>query len=432
MRSAYPRIFRVRQKRERPRVDDVPGAVERELAGLKLGSTILPGQSVAISAGSRGIANIHTITKAAVEHVKRLGAKPFVIPAMGSHGGGTAEGQRKVLESYGITEDFIGCPIRATMETVVVCKTAEGIPVHFDRYAYEADHVLVCNRVKPHTAFVGDIESGLMKMMLIGLGKHAGATVYHRAIQDYSFQQIVRSVGEQVLSTCGVVAGLAFVENAYDETAKIAGVAPEGFIEREKELLVLAKQWLPRLPFKRIDILIIDEVGKNISGASMDSNVTGRKFYGHKAAEDEYPKVKRIIVRGLTEETRGNATGIGAAEFCTTRAMKQIDIDATRINCVTAGRPSAAMLPLNYDSDRELLDVSLPTIGLIEPPDARVLWIRNTLQIAELECSAAYWEEAQERGDLEILSGLHDFEFDPDGNFVPFEGGNGAGRRPGA
>jgi hypothetical protein len=420
--SVYPRIFRLRQKRERPRIVDVAGEVERELAGLKLGSTIESGQSVAITAGSRGIANIHTITKAVVEHIQHLGAKPFLIPAMGSHGGGTAEGQRKVLESYGITEESIGCPIRATMETVVVCKTEEGIPVHFDRYAYEADHVLVCNRVKPHTAFSGEIESGLMKMMLIGLGKHAGATVYHQAIQDFSFQQIVHSVGEQVLSSCGVVAGLAIVENPYDETAKIAAVAPEGFIEREKELLLLAKEWMPRLPFKHVDILMIDEIGKNISGSCMDSNVTGRKLYGHDAGEDEYPKVKRIIVRGLTAETHGNATGIGTAEFCTTRALRQIDIEATRINCVTAGRPSAAMLPLNYDSDRELLDVSLPTIGLREPPEARLLWIRNTLDIAELECSAAYWEEAQQRDDLEILSDLLDFEFDPAGNFVPLNG----------
>ena len=428
MSSAYPQIFRVRQKRERPRIDDAPGEVERELAGLKLGGVIKAGQSVAITAGSRGIANIHTITRALVEHVKRLGAKPFVVPAMGSHGGGTAAGQRKVLESYGVTEEFIGCPIRATMETVIVCKTAEGIPVHFDRFAYEADHVVVCNRVKPHTNFVGEIESGLMKMMLIGLGKHTGATIYHQAIQDYSFEQIVRSVGEQVLSSCCVVAGLGLVENAYDETAKIAAVAPEGFIEREKELLTLAKKWMPRLPFKEVDLLIVDEIGKNISGASMDSNVTGRKSSGHKAADD-YPRVKRIIVRGLTAETHGNATGIGAAEFCTTRAMKQVDIEATRINCVTAGRPSAAMLPLNYDSDRELLDVSLPTIGLREPSEARVLWIRNTLQIAELECSRAYWEEAHERKDLEILSALDDFEFDLDGNLIPFKGGHGAGTK---
>ncbi len=185
---------------------------------------------------------------------------------MGSHGGGTAEGQREVLESYGITEAFCGCPIRASMETVVVCQTAEGFDVHFDRHAFEADHVVVCNRIKPHTGFVGDIESGLMKMMLIGLGKHEGAKIYHRAIHDYSFGQIVRSVAGRVLESCRIVAGLAIVENGYDETAIIAGVAPGEFEAREKELLVLAKKLMPRLPFDHIDLLVIDEIGKNISG----------------------------------------------------------------------------------------------------------------------------------------------------------------------
>ena len=417
----YPQMFRVHQKRERPLVENVAGEVESQLAGLNLQTKIQPGQSVAISAGSRGIANIHIIIRAAVEHLKQLEAKPFVVPAMGSHGGGKAEGQRKIIESYGITEEFIGCPIRATMETVVVCETPEGIPVHFDRYAYEADHVLVCGRVKPHTGFVGDIESGLMKMMLIGLGKHAGAKIYHRAIQDYGFAQIVYGVANPVLSRCSVVAGLAVVENAYDETARIAAVAPEELVEREKELLVLAKEWMPRLPFKYVDILIIDEFGKNISGSGMDTNVVGRKFYGHVAAEHEYPKVKQIIVRGLTKETHGNAAGIGATEFCTTRLIEQTDVNATRINCLTGGTASSAMLPLNYDTDRELLDMVLPAIGLAEPEDSRILWIRNTLHLAEVECSASYWDEAQKRDDLDVISEQRNFEFDSDGNFVPFD-----------
>ena len=416
----YPQMFRVRQKRERPLVEDVAGEVESQLASLKLERKIQPGQNVAISAGSRGIANIHIIIKTAADHFRRLGAEPFVVPAMGSHGGGKAEGQRKIIESYGITEEFIGCPIRATMETVVVCETPEGIPVHFDRYAREADHVLVCGRVKPHTGFVGDIESGLMKMMLIGLGKHAGAKIYHRAIKDYSFAQIVHSVADQVLSRCNVVAGLAIVENAYDETARIAAVAPEELLEREKELLVLAKEWMPRLPFRMVDILIIDEFGKNISGSGMDTNVVGRKFHEHHAAEDEFPKVKQIIVRGLTEETHGNAAGIGSAEFCTTRLVEQTDVNATRINCLTGGSGAGAMLPINYDSDRELLDVALPVIGLTEPEDARILWIRNTLQLAEVECSAAYRDKVQERDDLEVVSEHRSFEFDSDGNFIPF------------
>src|SRR5438874_407954 len=398
--SDYPRMFRVRQTFERPRVEDVPGEVQAQLKRLSLRDKVRPGASVAVTVGSRGIANIHLITKAIVDHLKSIGAKPFIVPAMGSHGGGTAQGQQAIVEGYGITEEFVGCPIRATMETVIVCKTAEGIPVHFDRYAYEADHVVVCGRVKPHTGFVGDIESGLMKMMLIGLGKHNGAKIYHRAINDFSFGQIVRSVAGHILSKCRILAGVATVENGYDETAKLEAVPPEKFEEREKELLVLAKRWMPRLPFREADILILDDFGKNISGSGMDTNVVGRKYLWHEAAPDEWPKIKRIIVRSLTEETHGNAAGIGGAEFCSRRLMEQINLKFTQINCLTGGGPMAAMLPVCLDSEREILDAALGTLGLVEPPDARILWTKNTLQVAEVECSERYLEEARGRDDL--------------------------------
>lgn len=417
--TAYPPMFRVRQRFERPRVEDIEGTVETQLARLRLGETIRPGQSVAVTAGSRGIANIHLVTRAAVAHLKRLGAEPFIVPAMGSHGGGTAAGQRAIVEGYGITEDFVGCPIRATMETVVVCRTPEGIPVHFDRFAYEADHVLVCGRVKPHTNFVGEIESGLAKMMLIGLGKHEGAKIYHRAIQDYSFPQILKSVAQEVLTRCRIVAGLGIVENGYDETALIEAVAPHDFETHEKQLLLKARRWMPKLPFDLVDILIIDEIGKNISGAGMDTNVVGRKFYDHRAAEDEFPKVKRIAIRGLTPETHGNAAGIGMAEFCTTRTIQQVDWHITKINCLTGGHITGAAAPAHYETDREVLEMALQAIGLVEPPDAKILWIKNTLHLAEVECSAAYWDDAQARDDLEVLSEPREFRFDAGGDFVP-------------
>jgi len=400
----YPDIFRVRQHFERPRVEEVAEEVERQLARLDLGRKILADQTVAITAGSRGIANIRLIIKAIADHVRRLGGRPFLVPAMGSHGGGTAEGQRKILESYGITESFCGCPIRSNMETVVVCQAAEGFPVHFDREAAAADHVVVCGRIKPHTGFVGEIESGLMKMMLIGLGKHNGALVYHRAIKDYSFGQILRSVAREVLARCRVVAGLAIVENGYDETAQIEAVAPEEFETREKELLAVARRWMPRLPFPSAHLLLLDEIGKNISGTGLDTNVVGRKFLDHYSRDDEYPKIRYLVVRGLTPETHGNATGIGIAEFCLTRVVEALDVHATRINSLTGGHATAAMTPLHYRTDREVLDVALPLIGLADPPQAKLLWIRNTLDVAELECSSAYWEEAQARQDLEILS----------------------------
>ena len=335
---------------------------------------------------------------------------------MGSHGGGIAENQQKIIEGYGITEEYCGCPIKASMDTIIVCDAEEGFPVHFDKFASEADHVVVCGRVKPHTNFVGDIESGLMKMMLIGLGKHTGAKIYHRAIKDYSFGQIVRSVAREVLARCGVVAGLGIVENGYDQTAKIQAVAPHEFEDREKELLVLAKEWMPRLPFDHVDTLLIDEIGKNISGSGLDTNVVGRKYVDHAPAEHEYPKVKQIIVRGLTEETHGNAAGLGLAEFCRTQVVDNMDMDQTRINCLTGGHATGAMIPLYYDTDRELLEVALPQLGLIDPPDARLMWIRNTLEVAEVECSKVYLEEAESRDDLEILAEPRPLPFDNAGN----------------
>jgi hypothetical protein len=416
--SQYPLLFRVRQSFDVQRVDNIPLAVENELRRLELGEKVKAGQSVAITAGSRGVANIATIIKAAVDHFKSLGAKPFIVPAMGSHGGGTAEGQRELIEGYGITETAMGCPIRASMETVVVCQAAEGFPVHFDKHAFGADHVLVVGRIKPHTGFVGDIESGLMKMMLIGLGKHEGAKIYHRAIMNHSFGQIVRSVAREVLSKCSVVAGLGIVENAYDQTALIRAVAPQEFEDREKELLVLAKEWIPRLPFKTADILLIDEIGKNISGTGMDTNVIGRKYNDHAAVENEWPKVKRIVVRGLTEATHGNATGIGMAEFCRSRVVRDMNVKITRINCLTGGHPVAAMVPLDYETDREVLDIAFPTIGLTEPPDAKLMWIHNTLEVVEVECSAAYLNKARERKDLTILCEPRPMEFDASGNLA--------------
>jgi hypothetical protein len=419
--SSLPAMFRLRQKFEAPRVLDIPAEVERQLASLRLGAKIRPGQHVAITAGSRGIANIREITKAVVDHVKRLDARPFIVPAMGSHGGGTAEGQLEVLASYGITEDYCGCPIRSSMETVIVCQTAEGFDVHFDKHAFEADHVIVCNRIKPHTNFVGDIESGLMKMMLIGLGKHEGAKIYHRAIQDYSFGQIVRSVAGRVLESCRIVAGLAIVENPYDQTGYLEAVAPDRFEEREKELLTMAKRLMPRLPFDHVDLLIIDEIGKNISGTGMDTNVVGRKYHDHRAAKHEFPKVKRIMVRGLTEETHGNASGIGLVEFVTSRAIAQTDIQKTRINCITAGHVSAAMLPIDFPTDRETIETALSTLGMLAPDETKILWIHNTLELGEVECSAAYLEAARERDDLEVLTDPRPFPFDAEGN-LPLEG----------
>ena len=415
-----PKVFKVRQHFQAVECDDVATEVEVQLTKLNLGQRIKPGDTVAISAGSRGIANIHLAIRGIVQHIQALGAAPFVVPAMGSHGGGTAEGQRAIIEGYGMSEQFLGCPIKATMETHIVCQAEEGFPVHFDKHAWEADHDVVCNRVKPHTNFAGDIESGLMKMMLIGLGKHNGAKIYHRAINDYSFGQIVRSVAKEVLDKCGVVAGLALVENQFDHTALVEAVAPEDFEEREKELLILAKKYMPSIPFEEVQFLAIDEMGKDISGSGMDTNVIGRKYNDHSATGDEIPRVKYIAMRGLTPVTHGNATGLGMAEFCRSRVAREVDHKITRINCITGGHITAAMSPLDYETDAEIFDVVSQSVGLTEPQDIRFVWIRNTLDVAEFVCSAAYLEQVQLREDLEQLSDLQELPFDEVGNLPDF------------
>lgn len=420
----FPRMLRLRQKFDARRVNDIPGEVERQLASLRLGEQVRPGQTVAITAGSRGVANIAVITKAMVAHFQKLGAVPFVVPAMGSHGGGTAEGQQEILAGYGITPDFVGCDVRASMETVIVDRTSQGIPVHFDKHAFGADHVVVAGRVKPHTGFVGEIESGLHKMMLIGLGKHEGAKIYHRAIIDYSWLEIVMAVAESVLRKCHVLCGVGIVENAYDETAFIEAVPPQKFLEREKELLKLARQGMPRLPFNRVDLLIVDELGKNISGSGIDTNVVGRKYSDHKATEKDDVVVKRIFVRGLTKETHGNACGMGLTEFTNQRTIDAVDKSITAINSETGGHPSAASLPIAYETDREVLEKALPTVGLVEPENARVVHISNTLHVSEVLVSESHQPEIRERPDLEVIEPPSDMRFDSTGNLLPVARGH--------
>jgi hypothetical protein len=422
MMVVYPKLFRLRQTFQRPRVEDVPAEVRRQLAKLGLDKKIRPGERVAITAGSRGIANIDRILQTVVQVLRQSGAEPFIFPAMGSHGGGTAEGQQKIIDGYGITEARCGCPIRSSLETVVVGQAAEGFPIHADRYAFEADHVLLCGRIKPHTQFAGPIQSGLLKMLLIGLGKYAGAQIYHRAFQDHGFQQIVRSVAGRLLEACHVVGGLAVVENADDATAEIAGVAPQEIFEREAELLTRAWQLLPRLPFRTADVLIVDELGKDISGAGMDTNVVGRKQYADPAGGETAVRVKRIIARGLTAASHGNATGIGLADFCTERIVAQMDQRATWINGMTAGHLDAVKTPPSFATDRAILDAALTTIGLTPPAQARLQWIRNTRDLTQVECSVAYLDEARGRDDLEVITEAREMPLDAAGHLPPTMG----------
>jgi hypothetical protein len=407
-------MLRIRQHFERPIISDIAQEVRLQLAKLDLQNQVQPGQTVAVTVGSRGIANIALITRAVIEYFQELGGRPFIVPAMGSHGGATAEGQQAVLAGFGITQESMGCEIRSLMDTVVVATTEQGIPVHFDRNAFAADHVVVMGRIKPHTMFVGDIESGLHKMMLIGLGKHAGALTYHRAIKNFTFETIIRSVAEAVLARCHVLAGIAIVENAYDETALIEAVPPREFHERERQLLKQAVDWMPRLPFRDVDLLIVDRIGKNISGSGMDTNIIGRKFNDHASTPGDNTDCKRILVRSLTPQTKGNACGIGIAEFTTQRVLDQIDREYTRINCITSGHPTAGMIPLVYPDDRAAIEDALLTIGMVEPVDARVIQIQDTLHLSEALVSEAYFRGGVPAG-LERLSDPQDMQFDSSG-----------------
>jgi hypothetical protein len=416
----YPPMLRIRQTFERPKVDDLPSAVRSALERLGLGRTIRPGQSVALTAGSRGIANIPLVLRSVAGFLKELGARPFLVPAMGSHGGGTAEGQRRLIESYGITEEFVGVPIRASMGVVPLGDTPDGIPVVLDKHAAEADHIGVVARVKPHTGYHGPIESGLCKMIMIGLGKHAGALAYHRILLERPYDEVVRTVSRTVRSRAAITFGLGLVENAYDETALVEAVLPDDFESCEERLLVQAKRWLARLPFREADLLIVDEIGKDISGAGMDTNVVGRKRAFRNAPPPEgQPAMRHIYVRGLTERTHGNATGIGLADFTNTRLLRAMNYRATVINCLTSGYPEAANLPVHFETDREVLDAALAIIGTRRPEDARILRIRNTMHLEKLEISEPCLAEPGRAREFTPLGPARALAFDTHGNMPP-------------
>ena len=408
-----PRMIRVRQTFPRPVVADIPRAVAASLGAA--GTPIKRGDMVAVGAGSRGIANIDVIVRATVDWLRDLGARPFVFPAMGSHGGGTAEGQLSVLEHYGITEATMGCPVRATMDVVQV-GDALDMPVWLDRMAAEADWIGLVNRVKPHTDFKGTIESGLFKMMTIGLGKWTGAVQYHRANVSRGYETVITSVGREMLAKARIGFGVGIVENAYDETARIETFNAANLEAGERRLLKDAREWMMRLPFSPIDVLIVEQMGKNISGSGMDSNVIGRPTNPHEPFPTD-EKVLWIVTLDLTEDSYGNATGIGNADFTTRRLVDKIDMKATLINCITACTPNGAKVPATYETDREAIETALSCIGLTPPERARVIRIRSTLRLGEIDVSEAFLESMAQRPDLTPL-GDRPLDFDAAGMLI--------------
>jgi hypothetical protein len=407
-------MIRVRQTFPRPRVAEIPRSVAETLAAA--GLAIKRGDTVAVGAGSRGIANIATIVGATVRWLQDLGARPFVFPAMGSHGGGTAEGQLSVLEHYGITEATMGCPVRATMDVVPVGE-ALGLPVWLDRHAAEADWTGLVNRVKPHTDFKGSIESGLFKMMTIGLGKYKGALQYHRANIQHGYETVITSVGREMLGRARIGFGLGIVENGYDETARVEAFNAGDLEAGERRLLKDAREWMARLPFTPLDVLIVEEMGKNISGSGMDTNVIGRPSNPHEPFPSDQ-KILWIAALDLTEESYGNATGIGNADFTTRRLVDKIDMKPTLINCITACTPNGAKVPATFDTDREAIETALDCIGLTPPERARVIRISNTLMLGEIEVSEALLPEVARRESLTRLTDPAPLPFDAAGNLI--------------
>jgi len=411
----FPRMYRIRQTFDQTSVKDIAEAVRHELTKLSLQQTIKSGDRIAITAGSRGICNIALILKGIVEYLKELGARPFLFPAMGSHGGATAEGQVALLEHYQVTEEFIGAPLLSSMEAIEIGKTDQGLPIFIDQNAFQADYIVVVNRIKPHTKFKGIVESGLMKMMAIGMGKQKGADLYHRAAIEHPFPKIILDGARVVLEKAPILFGVGIVENGYDQTAKIVGLRPNEIEPKEKELLSLAKQMMPKLPFDEIDLLIVDEMGKDISGVGIDPNVTGR----NRDIIGTFPHpthVRRLFVRDLTDSSNGNATGIGLADLTTKRLVKKINLEATYMNCITGISLEKAAIPMYFETDQEAIRVGLGSIGLTSPERSRIVRIKNTLQLDEVEVSETYREEIEKKSDLEILEGPYPMVFDASGN----------------
>jgi hypothetical protein len=418
MMKEFPKIFKIRQKIEAPRLLNVETRVNELLDQFDLPKKVKKGERVGLTAGSRGIKDKPKVLKTIISRLKDLGASPFVVPCMGSHGGATAEGQMKVLASLGITENSVGAPIFSSVEVEEIGRTKFGTPVFADENLLRADKIIVVNRIKPHTDFEGEIESGLVKMIVIGMAKPRGALMVHRLTIKHGFPAVLAEVGSILLNKLPIFFGVGIIENQYDETAFIDLLKPEEIVEKEKVLLKKAKELIPFLPFNQIDILIVDEMGKDISGTGMDTNVIGRNlFIG--GTKSNRPKITRIFVRDITEESHGNAIGIGMADYTTKRLVDKIDYTSTRINVMTGMSPENGRVPIFFETDREALSIAHYNSGVFDPQDLRILWIKNTLKIEYLYASEAFFNQARSNPRLEILSEPSDFPFDQDGNLLP-------------
>ena len=415
----FPPMLRVRQKFDPTRLKDVKGAVLGQIRALGPDLPIQPGQSVALACSSRGLADYPLIVKSVVAGLKELRLNPFIIPAMGSHGAATAKGQEKVLHDLGITESAVGAPIRSSLEVVSVGKTREGILVNVDRLAHGADHIVPINRIKEHTCFEADIQSGLMKIMVIGLGKTEGAQRYHHAMISYGLHAIIMSGARAVLNNCNILFGVGSIENAYHQVADV-GVFKKGEIEdRERSFLAKYRKIKGRLPFDFAHVLMIEEVGKEISGNGFDTKVVGR-IGNYLSSDPEKPVVKRIMVSDLTDATRGNASGVSTADVITRRLFDRMDYQKTAINNIVSAQLEVSKTPLIMENDRDALTVCMMTVGLVPYPEQKIMRIKNTLYLDEVDISVAYLPELQGRSDLEIIEPARALRLEKNGYFTRF------------
>ncbi len=407
---------RIRQLFEQSKIENIGEEISKEFERIRLGEKIKPGTQIGITVGSRGINNLPLIIKCVIQEIRKRGGNPFILPAMGSHGGASAEGQRRVLENYGVTEKTMGVSIKSSMEVVELGRLENGLPVHFDKAAFESDGIVVVNRIKVHTAFKSMIESGLYKMLSVGLGNHEGASLVHylgeKGLRDYMVD-----FARVILKNAPILCGLGILENAYDDTYRLTAAAREDFEKVDMELLKECKRILPALPVSDIDILIVEEMGKNISGTGMDTNIVGGiKEYG----EGEYdpPKIKKIIVLDLTKEAEGNALGIGLADLTTRKLYNKIDFEATNENTITTTFLDRAKIPIVCKTEEEAFQIAMKTIWSLPGTRPRVMIIRNTLKLDELYVSENIWEEISNRSNIRSCGDWEKLHFDQQRNLM--------------
>lgn len=414
-----PKMVRIKEKYEDDKIDDVRAHIENEMDNLKIDKSALKGKSIAITVGSRGIPSLPVLIKAICDKLKTWGAEPFIIPAMGSHGGGTAEGNLEIINGYGITEEAIGVPIKASMDVVLIGQMEDTAhtPIYCDKYAAEADGIVLFNKVKPHTDFKGYNESGLCKMIAIGIAKHKGCSWFHKQGFD-TFGERIPIVAKEFLEKMNVVMGIGVVQNAYDEISEIKAYPKDKIMEGDHELLQIAKKRLPRMKFDNIDVLIIDRIGKNISGEGCDPNVTGRGFMPY--FKDDF-HCKKLFIRGLTEQSHHNACGLGLADITTRRCLNSCDWASTWINLSTNTMIDGGKIPVYQNNDFEALRLAIRTCTKIDYSKARVARIRDTLSLNELEISESLIPDVINRDDVEIVSEPYDLQFDKDGYLEDFK-----------